>query len=167
MKNRIVLLVVATLVALCLMSCSREAPAIMEPIVLGEVMMNEAYSRGVPDTPDWVELYNSSSVAVSLTGYKIYDPGGNAGSKPKKEFPADASIPGKGYYVIVVDTPDESGFGLSSGGDEIWLEDNTGTVIDYVTITAMSETQSYSRIPNGSETWQLSNTITRGAENQP
>jgi len=134
------------------------------------IMMNEIYSRGTPQVdPDWIEIYNPSTVAIDVSGYKIYDSGGNTGAKPKKEFPAGTVVPARGYYVIVTDdiVPVESSFGLSSGGEEVWLEDGTGAVIDDVKFPAFDVTQSYSRIPNGSATWQISNTITRGAENQP
>jgi hypothetical protein len=129
------------------------------------VVMNEAYSRGTTTDPDWIEIYNDSNVDVDLTGYKIYDSGGLNGTKPKKEFPAGTIIPSKGFYVIVVDDADPSGFGLGSGGDEAWLEKPDGTVIDNVVIPALEVTQSYGRMPDGSENWQVLNTITRGTSN--
>jgi predicted extracellular nuclease len=130
------------------------------------VLLNELYSRGITEDPDWVEIYNASSAEIDISGYKIYDPGGQAGSKPKKEFPTGSVIPALGWLVIVVDTDDESGFGLSSGGDEVWLENVEGTVIDYIAIPAMETTQSYGRLPDGSDNWQLLNTITKGTSNQ-
>ncbi len=129
------------------------------------VLMNEAYSRGVVENPDWIEIYNDSDVEVDISGFKIYDSGGQSGTKPKKEFPAGTIIPSKGFYVIVVDDDDASGFGLSSGGDEVWFEQVDGTVIDHVVIPAMSETQSYGRKPDGTDSWQLLETITRGTSN--
>lgn len=131
------------------------------------VVMNEIYSRGVPETPDWIEIYNPSTVAVDITGYKIYDSGGKGGTKPKKEFPAGSIVPARGYLVIVTDDTDPSGFGLSSGGEEVWLEDTTGAVVDNVIFPPFEVTQSYCRIPNGGPTWVISATITRGAENKP
>jgi hypothetical protein len=135
------------------------------------IMMNEIYSRGVPGNLDWIELYNPSGVPISLDGYKIYDIGGQSGSKPKKAFPAGATIPANGYYVIVTDTAsfsgDLSGFGLSSAGEQAWLENAAGTIIDNVTFLGMDVTQTYGRIPNGGRTWQLCSVITRGSANQP
>lgn len=137
---------------------------------LSPVVMNEIYSRGIPGTdPDWIEIYNPNSDPIDLSGFKIYDSGGAAGSKPKKEFPAGTIIPANGFYVIVTDdaAADGSGFGLSSAGEEVWLENSSGTVIDNYTFLTMDVTQSFSRIPDGTANWQLSNTITRGAPNQP
>lgn len=131
------------------------------------IVMNEIYSRGNVDNPDWIELYNDSDTEVSLTGYRIYDNGGLSGTKPKLQFPADAKIPPKGFYVIVVDNGTEAGFGLSSSGEEVWLENASGNVIDNVVFPAMSPSQSFGRLPDGSANWQLLNIITRGYSNVP
>lgn len=137
-------------------------------VVILPVVINEAFSRGVPNNLDFVEIFNPSNVAVSLSGYKIYDGGGKAGTKPKMQFPANASAPARGFYVIVVDDTTAAGFGLGSGGDEVWLENSSGTQLDYVKIPAMPvETTSYCRMPDGSATWQIANTVTRGTSNKP
>ncbi len=128
------------------------------------IKMNEIYSRGTAEDPDWIEIYNTSSEQIDISGYKIYDNGGQAGTKPKKEFSAGTIIPPDGFYVIVTDDSDASGFGLSSGGEEVWLEDAVGNVIDNVVFPALDVTQSYGRIPDGGE-WQILNTITRGESN--
>jgi hypothetical protein len=133
------------------------------------LVMNEIFSRGVDPNFDWIEIYNPNAVQVDLSGYKIYDPGGNQGTKAKKVFPAGTFIPANGYYVIVVDqTGDPSDFGIGSGGDEVWFENASGTVIDNTAVPAMPiETTSFSRVPDGSTNWVISNTITRGTPNKP
>lgn len=130
------------------------------------IKMNEIYSRGTTSDPDWIEIYNTSPAPMDLTGYKIYDIGGQGGTKPKKLFPNGTIIPANGFYVIVTDDADPSGFGLSSNGEEVWLEDAAGTVIDNVIFPAMDVTQSYGRLPDGG-TWQLLNNITKGFSNVP
>jgi len=136
------------------------------------IIMNEIYSRGVVADPDWIELYNSSNTAVDISGYKIYDSGGQSGSKPKMQIPASTTIAGKGYYVIVVDNaatanPAGSNFGLSSGGEEVWLESAAGFVIDDVVFPDMtaSTTISYGRTPDGGSTWAILTTVTKGTAN--
>jgi predicted extracellular nuclease len=154
-------------VALLFVSCSREepvvAPIVVEPTV---IKINEIYSRGTTTDPDWIEIYNASSFAVNIGGYKIYDVGGQSGTKSKKEIPAGTMIPAKGYFVIVTDGTGTSDFGLSSAGEEVWLEDAAGKVIDDVTFLAMDVTQTYARIPDGGATWQLTSNMTRGAANR-
>jgi hypothetical protein len=156
-----------------IISCSRDEPPVAPPpvVVVGDVLMNEVYSRGTAGNLDWVEIYNPNTVSVTLTGYTIYDLGGQGGTKPKKPFPAGATVAAKGYYVIVTDTADYSGdlsaFGLSSAGEQLWLENATGGVVDTLTFPAMDVAQTYGRNPDGAKTWQLLNTITKGASNKP
>jgi hypothetical protein len=131
------------------------------------IKMNEIYSRGVTDAPDWIEIYNGSSTSVNIAGYKIYDNGGQAGTKPKMVLPTGSIIPAKSFLVIVTDistSVDPSGFGLSSGGEKVWLEDGTGAIADSITFPAMDTTQTYSRLPDGG-TWKLVTPLTRGASN--
>ncbi|HPO56049.1 MAG: T9SS type A sorting domain-containing protein [Ignavibacteriales bacterium] len=137
---------------------------IISNVSLSQVVMNEAYSRGIPTDPDWIEIFNNSETSLDITGYKIYDSGGLAGTKPKKLFPAGSVIPAKGFLLIVTDDSDASGFGISSGGETVWLENASGTLIDSLVIMAMSETQSCSRYPDGG-TAVLVDLITKGITN--
>jgi hypothetical protein len=129
------------------------------------IVMNEIYSRGTDVAPDWIEVYNNSASAVDISGYLIYDSGGFAGTKPKKAFPAGSIVPANGFLVIVVDDVEDSGFGLSSGGESVWLEDASGNVIDFVTFPALEETQAFGRFADGVHSWEVLNTITQGAAN--
>ncbi len=136
------------------------------------IVMNEIFSRGVPGDLDWIEIYNPNATSIDVGGYKIYDVGGQSGVKPKKEIPSGISIPGKGFYVITVDTADAngtaSGFGLSSTGEVVWLENANGNIIDNITFPAMPvTTTSYGRNPDGSTTLQILTTVTKGAANKP
>ena len=74
------------------------------PVVPGEVIMNEVYSRGTAGNLDWVEIYNPSSLPINIGGYKIYDAGGQTGVKEKKTIPAGTIVPAKGFFVVVTDT---------------------------------------------------------------
>ena len=141
------------------------APNSNTPAPANFIFMNEIYSRGIDGNLDWIEVYNTSLDDIDISGYKIYDSGGNAGTKPKKEFPAGTVVPGNGFYVIVVDDDDPSGFGLSSGGEEVWLENASEVVIDNVTFPAMSVTQSYGRFTDGTDNWQVLDFVTRGTAN--
>lgn len=138
--------------------------------VYAQPIMNEIYSRGVAGNLDWIEIYNGSTSPIDISGYKIYDIGGQSGTKPKKLFPSGTILPAMGFYVIITDTADftgdQSGFGLSSSGEKVWFEDAAGVLLDSITFTAMSTTQTYGRLPDGG-VWQLLNTITRGFSNVP
>jgi hypothetical protein len=130
------------------------------------IVINEVYSRGVPAEPDWVEIYNNSDVVVDISGYKIYDAGGQSGAKPKKEIPAGTVMQARAFFAMSTEGAGEpSDFGLSSGGEEVWLESPKGTIVDNVAFTAMDVNQSFGRMPDGSQNLQLLQTITRGAAN--
>jgi len=133
------------------------------------LVMNEIFSRGTTGNLDWIEVFNPSTSQIDLTGYKVYDEGGNGGTKAKKVFPAGTIIPAGGFYVIVTDedgTTAGSKFGLSSNGEQVWLENAAGTVIDTILIPAMPvETTSYGRLPDGGANKQIFTTITKGTSN--
>ncbi|MFZ4619553.1 MAG: lamin tail domain-containing protein [Bacteroidota bacterium] len=130
------------------------------------ICMNEVFSRGVAPDLDWIELYNPNNIAVNIGGYKIYDAGGQTGVKGKKEIPAGTILPANGFFVITVDTTDATGFGLSSAGETAWLENANGNLIDMIAFPAMPvATTSYGRNPNGSSTWAILNSITKGTSN--
>jgi hypothetical protein len=131
-----------------------------------EIMMNEIYARGTTVNPDWIEIYNSSDSDVDISGYKIYDGGGQTGSKPKKEFPAGSIIPSKGFFVIITEDGSASAFGLSNSGETVWFENASGAIIDTVSYLAHTADQSYGRFPDGSD-WKTLNQITRGTPNDP
>lgn len=114
-----------------------------------QVVMNEVYPHGTSAEPDWIELYNASGAGADISGYKIYDSGGQSGSKPKKVFPQGTTIPSRGFFVVVTDDGSASGFGLSSSGETVWLENAAGTVIDTVTFPALATNKSYGRYPDG------------------
>jgi hypothetical protein len=163
---------IGLLALVVLASCGRDEPSITAPPVVtpGKVVMNEIFSRGVAGNLDWIEIYNSGGTAVNLSGYTIYDLGGQSAVKPKKPFPSGATVASHGFYVITVDT-NSAGlldyFGLSSGGESVWLEDASGVVIDACTFPAMPlETTSYGRYPDGDTTWAIRSTITKGTANQ-
>lgn len=129
-----------------------------------DVMMNEIYARGTAENPDWIELFNSTSAPIDISGYKIYDSGGNEGTKPKMEIPSGSTIAAGGFFVLVTDDGSATGFGLSNGGEKVWFETSSGVVIDSVNFKTHTATQSYGRVTDGHD-WQLLTTISRGSTN--
>lgn len=132
------------------------------------IKMNEIYSNGKSSTHpdlDWIELYNTSTVQVDVSGFKIYDTAGNTDAAKKMVLPNGAVIPAKGFYVITTDIDKTlNGFGLSNNGEKVWLEDKSGAVIDTITFPALTEKQTYSRIPDGGN-WKIVTGLTKGITN--
>jgi hypothetical protein len=130
-------------------------------LVINEVMSNQ----GDPN-PDWIEIYNPSNSEIDMSGFGVYD-------KPDAiyKFAAGTMIAAKGYVVIVCDkilaTSDPAtyaNFGISSGGETVFLVDTAAAVVDEVAVPAMPLGISYARIPDGGDVFENANG-TKGTTN--
>jgi hypothetical protein len=88
------------------------------------------------NSPDWIELYNSSGSAVSLTGWSLTD---NAADLTKWRFPP-ALLPANGYLVVFASSRDtnvagqlHTNFKLSSSPSYLALADAAGNIISAFT----------------------------------
>lgn len=86
----------------------------------GDVVINEFFS----DTSgnEWVELLNTTSADINLTGWELKDLAGN-----KKRLTNLDTIPANGLVV-----QESSGAWLNNGGDAIYLLDDTSQTINTV-----------------------------------
>ena len=127
-----------------------------EPSARTRVRLNEVESSGgVPG--DWIELYNPSSVPLSLAGYVVRD-GDDAHTYT---LAADATIPAGGYFLV-----EEADLGFGLGGADaarFYAPDGT-TLIDSYAWTAHAAS-TYGRCPDGSGAFQTTTAITKGAAN--
>ncbi len=106
------------------------------------------------DTPDWIELYNSSDRAVNLAGYTISDDPDN----PRKYVFSNYLIEADSYVILmatgnvgykngVISLP----FKLSSEGEELILTSPDG-LRDEVTVPALEGDETYGRTNDGGST---------------
>ena len=118
-------------------------------------------------SPDWIELYNGTDEAINLSGYGLSD---NVRKLYKYTFP-DVTI-GAGEYLVVYAAENNgvektevicTGFGLSKGGDALYLCNNYYEVVQELTLPAMLTDVSYARRSDG--TYGYCGTPTPGAEN--
>jgi hypothetical protein len=128
---------------------------------IGDVLINEivasngssAYdSNGEND--DWVELYNTTSSAIDLSGMYLSD---DALNIMKWAFPIGTSIPANGYLLVWCDNDlGQSGlhtnFKLSSLGENL-IFSNGATVYDQVTFGVQTTDIAYARCPDGGSTF--------------
>jgi len=130
------------------------------------LVINEVASNNGDPNPDWLEIYNPSDVEVDISGFGVYD-------KPAAifTFPIGTKIAAKGYYVVTCDVTlantdptHYAAFGLSSGGESVYLVDASLAIIDQVDFPALSVGVSYARIPDGGNTFENANP-TKGATN--
>jgi len=100
---------------------------------------------------DWIEIFNTSSDDVDLTGYLLSD---NFQKLDKYEFPEGTIIAGNDYLIVWADDDEEqdglhTSFKLSSSsGEAIYLSNPNQAIIDEVIFDALDPNISYSRKPN-------------------
>lgn len=115
---------------------------------------------------DWVELFNNSDYAFHLNGYYLTD---DAQNLTKWAFPNVTVEPGD-YLVLWADDEKEQGslhtnFKISADGEELFLSDAEGRVLDQVVFQAQGSNISFGRLPNGNGDF-ITMAPTMGASNQ-
>jgi hypothetical protein len=126
------------------------------------ITINEIESNG--DTVgDWVELTNTGTSPVDVSGWKILDNEASHVTTPVV-IPAGTTIAPGAFYSIYTESGQSPGFGL--GGDDsatLLLPDGT-TVVDTYAWTAHADA-TYARCPDGVGDFTGSTASTRGAAN--
>jgi len=123
-------------------------------IVLNEFMADNATAvQNGGDFPDWLELYNRSTNAVSLANWSLSD----SGNARKFVFPADTTIAAGGYLVVWCDTATgapglHAGFALSKSGENIFLYDANTNRVDAISFGLQVTDLSLGRV---NSIWQL------------
>lgn len=146
--------------------CENQMP---QDLVISEVMSaNISYLKGAySTTSDWVELYNNSDKAITLSDYALSDSPDNLN---KCTLPNITLSPDQ--YCILFLNPDSTNllsgyhilpFSLSSEGDRLYLVRND-IVVDHVIIPNLSTDISYGR-PRGSAAFSTLGSVTPGYAN--
>lgn len=105
---------------------------------------------------DFVELYNYGTAPVNIEGWGFSDSEGSIATTAP-----DTTIPPGGFLILWY-TGETNEFPeidaeLSSGGETVYGEDSSGTMVFSVSFDAQDEDVSYGRYPDGSDTWQQMN----------
>ncbi|MDO9254343.1 MAG: lamin tail domain-containing protein [Bacteroidales bacterium] len=167
MKTKIFLSVLSSLL-IFLSSCVKDDVYVNDTTPVSDIklVINEVASNNGDPNPDWMEIYNPGDAEVDISGFGVYD-------KPAAIYtiPAGTKIAAKGYFVIVCDVAlagsdavHYAAFGISSGGESVFLVDATTAIIDQVDVPAMPLGISYARIPDGGDVFSNANT-TQGEPN--
>ena len=122
-------------------------------------------------TEDWIELYNSSSDPVDLTGWHISD----KEAKPQKwAIPTGTIIPGNGHLVFWCSGRDESegsifhtNFKLAQTkiGEVVLLSDPSGTIMEMFSMDLTLVEHSRCRSIDGGPDWVVSTEPSLGSSN--
>lgn len=126
------------LLILAMMMAGGVLPAgVAQAAAPGSVVINEVAWAGSTDASndEWIELYNTTAVAVALDGWKLQDDGVEVYT-----FPAGATIAPHGYILIedsetVVSNVTADfiyNMSLANTGDALVLKDAGGVVMDTV-----------------------------------
>lgn len=130
------------------------------------------FADNYQDFEDWIELYNTGTSTVSLTGYYLSDDTINA---LKYQIPSNVNITAGGYVRFWC-----SGRNLSAGtnyhtnfklkqtknfNEYIVLSDPTGLIVDSVKIRKTQLGHSRGRTTNGAATWSIFTAPTPNASN--
>lgn len=101
-------------------------------------------------TPDWIELYNPSSVAVPLGGLFISDDA----TVPLLHPLPDQELEAGGHLLLFADAspqlgPDHLSFRLGSDGETVGIYTQAGQPLDVVVFADLGGNQVAGRLPDG------------------
>jgi len=120
---------------LLILLCFLAAKLTMAQVVINEWMASNSSTIADPDfdnSGDWIELYNTTSEAIDLSGFFLTD---NRNYPERWRFP-DASIIGANDFLIIWADGEDTGyhcnFKLTKAGERIQLYDTTGVVMDEI-----------------------------------
>lgn len=100
-------------------------PGAANSCVMPDVVINEIESNG--DATDWVEVVNTGSTAVDLSGWSVMDADPVGHAAETTPLPAGTVLDPGAYFVF--DQPKDFVFGLGNG-DTVTLRDATLNVVD-------------------------------------
>ena len=112
------------------------------------------------DFSDWIELYNTTNSTVNLLNYSLSDDINNLN---KWVFPEITLLPHSYLLVFAsnknrLDTTElHTNFKISSSGEELYLSNNNGAIVDQTNSVYLSTDESYGRIPDGDTSWSVIN----------
>jgi len=145
--------------------------------LFGQIVINEVFLSGFNGSEvfdhgfkvdDWVELYNSSSNNINLTGWYLSD---NQNEPTKWRIPG-GTINGNDHRVFNTNGLDDSNINTnfkidqSELNEEVVLSDPSGTIVDIYKIRAYTQIgHSRGRTSNGANSWAVFANPSKNANN--
>ena len=138
-------------------------------LVVNELMAQNTSTVTDPngDYSDWIELYNNSSITISLDNLYATDTSSNL---LKWAFPSGITMAPNSYLIVWADqdltqTGIHADFKFSVGGESCILSYPNGVVVDSVNFGIQTSDMGYARNPNGTGNFVIQ-TPTFNANNQ-
>lgn len=173
MKLVLRLVLIIVLIALCI-GCvlffqnqqTQSSTTSTGQVLLNEVMHSNkgAVSDGRGNYPDWVELHNTSSSAVDISGWGLSD---DRLSPAKWVFPAGTSIEANGYLVVFCTGETTEGLYASfkiKSSDDLLLSNSSGHLMDSIELYGVDVNHTIGRAPQ-TLTWEEMDAPSPGFEN--
>lgn len=115
----------------------------------------ESVKDAAGESPDWIEIYNSSDKVMDISGIGLSD---GAKNKFKFTFPEGTKIAADSYMLVYCDDAVNqsegeyhAAFKLSSTGETVYLTHPEYGEIDSVAVPELDEDVTYGRYKNGSD----------------
>ncbi|MDA3881917.1 MAG: Ig-like domain-containing protein [Bacteroidales bacterium] len=117
---------------------------------------------------DWIELYNTGSATVDISGYYITDDN----DEPRKwQVPSGTTISSNNHLLIWCDgltTGLHTNFNLSgSKGEKLYIYSSSMLLLDTVTFPTLTTDYTYGRVLDGTGEWARLASPTPDAQNDP
>ena len=167
MKRMLICLLLLALLVPCVQA-EQEISSNLAAIRINEFMASngDTLECASGESPDWIELYNTSDQPVNLAGLCLSD-----GKKTLNKFVfPEVIIPAKGYLVVFASGLSESQgdeihmpFKLSADGERVVLSFE-GVILDIVSFDAQEKDVSMAR--QDERSWRFSRIPTPGAANE-
>lgn len=170
MKRNIITKSAAGILSLAVIPGTAIIPGMNISAASGNIVINEVCASNTSSPAqdgglyDWIELINTSTDPVSISGYGLTD----KDTEPYAyKFPDGTVINGGERLVVYCDSKAEGDFapfGISTSGETITLTDAAGAVADTVTFGALGDNESYGQYPENSGIYYVMS-ATPGAAN--
>lgn len=149
-----------TLTSSTLGVCMPVVKAADSPVVINEVCTQNksCLSDSYGQYSDWIELYNSSSADVDLSGYGLSD---DVNAPMQWTFPAGTIIKGGEHMIVFASKLESTGselhtnFALSKNGETIILSNSNGGLIQQIDVPTLAEDFTYGRTPDGGSVCEI------------
>ena len=125
----------------------------------GQIFINEFLADNVGDVSnetfqyeDWIELYNTTSIPIDLSGSFLTD---NYAVPNKFQIPAGTIIQPNNFLIFWADENPSTvsyvhcNFKLSAGGEQLMLSSVTGAMLDSISFGPQTTDKSMARCPDG------------------
>lgn len=129
-------------------------------LVINEILAanDEIIADESGEFDDYIEIYNTSNIGISLEGYYLTD---DIEDLNKYALPSE-TISANGYFLIWADSDEEQGanhanFKLNADGEELYLVNPSGEIVNAISFTNQEDDISYGRFPNGTGNFQNMN----------